>query len=127
MLTRAVRLSGLCLAIFFGSCAGLPVDSDDLREADALNRQAEQLHKQGRTAEAIPLAEKMLAIYEKNLGPDDPKVARSLNNLAFLYMTTGAYTKAEPLFTRALAIAEKALGPEHPDVATCLSNLAGVY
>jgi CHAT domain-containing protein/tetratricopeptide (TPR) repeat protein len=127
MLTRALRLSGLCLAVFLGSCAGLPVDSDDLREADALNRQVEQLHKQGRIAEAIPLAQKMLAIYEKILGPDDPKVARSLNNLAFLYMATGAFTKVEPLLTRALVIEEKALGPEHREVATSLDNLARLY
>jgi len=127
MLTRPVRLSGLCLAIFLGSCVGLPVDPDDLREADALNRQAIQLYNQGRIAVAIPLAQKSLAINEKVLGPDDPKVARSLNNLAFLYRATATYAKAEPLLVRALAITEKALGPEHREVATVLDNLAYLY
>ena len=40
---------------------------------------------QGRYAEAQPLYERSLAIWEQTLGADHPSVATSLNNLAGLY------------------------------------------
>ena len=51
-------------------------------EAAALNQQVLQLYSQGRYSEAIPLAQRTLAIVEKALGPDNPDVATALNNLA---------------------------------------------
>ncbi|MEN9216312.1 MAG: tetratricopeptide repeat-containing protein, partial [Gloeomargarita sp. HHBFW_bins_162] len=78
-------------------------------------------------SEAIPLAQRSLAIREKALGPDHPDVATSLNNLAGLYELQGNYTQVLPLYQRSLAIREKALGPDHPDVAHSLNNLAGLY
>ena len=103
----------LCLVLFV-SCPGL---AQDLDEAAALNQQVTQLYKQGRFSEALPLAQRALAIREKALGPDHPGVAESLNNLAVLYQGQGRYVDAEPLYKRSLAIREKALGPNHPDVA----------
>ena len=73
------------------------------------------------------MAQQVLAIREKALGPDHPDVAQALNNLAVLYYKQGRYAEAEPLYKRALAIGEKALGPDHPDVATALNNLAELY
>ena len=101
--------------------------SAELQEAEKLNQQVEQLYQQGKYTEAIPLAEKALAIREKVLGGEHPDVATSLNNLALLYDSQGNYTKAEPLYTRALAILEKVLGKEHPDVALSLNNLGRLY
>ena len=101
--------------------------SAELQEAEKLNQQVMQLYRQGKYREAIPLAEKVLAIIEKILGEEHPDVATSLNNLAALYQAQGNYTKAEPLYRRALAIYEKVLGEEHPDVATSLNNLAQLY
>ena len=86
-------------------------------EAAALNAKATELSRAGKYADAIPLAQRALAIREKALGPDHPDVALSLNNLALLYRNQGRYAEAEPLYKRSLAIREKALGPDHPDVA----------
>jgi tetratricopeptide (TPR) repeat protein len=73
---------------------------------------------------ARPLFERVLAIYEKVLGPEAPDTATSLNNLASLRQDQGDLAEAQPLFERALAIREKVLGPEHPDTAWSLNNLA---
>ena len=100
---------------------------NDLQKATSLNQQLIQLYRQGRYSEAIPVAEKVLTIREKVLGPDHSDVAESLNNLAELYRTLGDYTKAEPFYKRSLAIYENVLGPEHPYVAISLNNLARLY
>ena len=101
--------------------------SAELEEATLLDKQVEQLYKEGKYTQAIPLAERELAIREKILGKEHPDVATSLNDLARLYQEQGSYEKAEPLFVRSLAIREKVLGKEHPDVATSLINLAALY
>jgi hypothetical protein len=98
-----------------------------INEATALNQQIIQLYSQGRYSEAIPLAQRVLTIREKELGPDDLEVATALNNLASLYRAQGRYADSEPTFKRALAIREKRLGPDNPDVAKSLNNLAGLY
>jgi tetratricopeptide (TPR) repeat protein len=95
--------------------------------ADELNKKVVELYQAGKYAEAIPLAQQALAIYEKALGPDHPDVPTALTNLAALHYQQGRYVEAEPLLKRALAIREKALGPDHPDVATALNNLAELY
>ena len=134
----AVFLVGLFLSVPRAALA------QGLDEAATLNQQVLQLYSQGRYSEAIPLAQRALAIREKALGSDHPEVAQSLNNpaelyrvqvevvislnnLAELYRIQGRYADAEPLFKRSLAINEKALGPEHPNVATSLNNLAALY
>jgi CHAT domain-containing protein/Tfp pilus assembly protein PilF len=96
-------------------------------EAAQVNRRVIELYQAGRYAEAIPLAQWVLANREKALGADHPDVAAALNNLAALYRAQGRHADAEPLYERALAIREKALGPDHPDVAAALNNLAALY
>ncbi|MBA3240675.1 MAG: CHAT domain-containing protein, partial [Acidobacteria bacterium] len=75
----------------------------------------------------MPLAERVLAIREKELSAEHPDVAESLNNLALVYKAKGDYGRAEPLYQRTLAIDEKALGAEHPNVAQSINNLADLY
>ncbi|NJO61976.1 MAG: tetratricopeptide repeat protein, partial [Richelia sp. RM2_1_2] len=81
--------------------------SPELQEAERLNQQVVKLYQEGKYAEAIPLAEKALAIREKVLGKEHPDVATSLNNLAGLYESQGNYSSSEPLYLRSLAIREK--------------------
>ena len=58
----------------------------DPRLARSLNNLA-VIHKElGRYAEAVPLAQRALALWEAALGPNHPDVAAGLNNLANLYM-----------------------------------------
>jgi tetratricopeptide (TPR) repeat protein len=92
-----------------------------------MNRQATELNKQGRSAEALPLAKQVLAIFEKALGPDHPSVAVALGNLAQIYVQQKQYDLAEPLYKRCAAILEKARDSGHPDLGFVLANLADLY
>ena len=102
--------------------------AESTEDLSALNRQVVELYRVGKYAEAILIAQRVLAISEKKaLGPDHPYVAGALNNLAEMYLNQGHYAEAEPLFKRSLSIREKGLGPDHPDVANSLNNLAELY
>ena len=102
-------------------------EENSLQKAIELNQEATRLGQQGRYAEAIPLAERILVIREKVLGPEHAGTAMALNNLALLYVNMGTFDKAESLFRRSLTIIEKVMGPEHPNTATSLNNLAELY
>jgi tetratricopeptide (TPR) repeat protein len=115
------------LLLSFALPAAAQEQESQLAEANRLNQQVIQLYQAGHVAEAVPLAQRVLAIDEKALGPDHPNVATALGNLASLYQAKGDYERAEPLYQRALAIYAKALGAEHPAVATSLNNLALLY
>jgi tetratricopeptide (TPR) repeat protein len=121
----------IALAVFLGLVTafgvGVELAHSQTKEVEALIEQYIKLEKQGRYSEAIPLAQRALAIFEKSLGPDHPNVAASLNNLAELYLNQGRYADAVPLFKRSLAIKEKTLGPDHPKVASSLNSLAVLY
>jgi tetratricopeptide (TPR) repeat protein len=95
--------------------------------ARLLNQAGLYLSERARYAEAEPLYQQALAIWEKALGREHPDVATGLNNLALLYKSQGKYAEAEPLYQRALKIREKSLGPDHSDVAQSLNNLAVLY
>jgi len=99
----------------------------ELQKATVLNKQVDQLCDRGKYGEATVVAEQVLKIREKVLGPEHPDTARSLNILARLYDEQANYAAAKPLYQRALKIREKVLGPEHSDTATSLNNLAQVY
>ena len=69
----------------------------DIAEARRLTGQVVQYYATGRYQEAIPLAQRALAITEKARGPEHPDTAVSLNNLAMLYQAISAYAEAAPL------------------------------
>lgn len=104
-----------------------PQQSSALEEADRLDKRAHQLFNDRRFDEAISLEIKVLAILEKELGPNDLVFGDAVHNLALLYDEIQDYTRAEPLHKRALAIRERALGLEHPRVADALNSLALSY
>jgi tetratricopeptide (TPR) repeat protein len=104
-----------------------PALAQTVVDADRFNAEVMRLYRKGSYAEAVSIAERVLAIREKTLGLDHPDVGKALNNLAALYTTQGRYSDAEPLYKRTITILEKALGPEHPDVGKALGNLAGLY
>ncbi|HSR77339.1 MAG TPA: CHAT domain-containing tetratricopeptide repeat protein [Xanthobacteraceae bacterium] len=121
----------IVLAVFLGlaDAAGIDVKLalSQTKEAQALNKQYLKLYEQGRYSEAIPLAQRVLAIVEKSLGPNHPDVGTLLYDIATLYYAQGRYAEAEALFKRSLAIGEKSFGPDNPRVASVLSNLAALY
>jgi CHAT domain-containing protein/Tfp pilus assembly protein PilF len=125
---RIIR--GALIFLVLLSCALVTAAQEQeaqIAEANRLGQEAVKLYQAGRYAEAVPLAERSLAIREKALGPEHPTVATSVSNLATMYRAKGDFGRALPLYQRALAIYEKALGPEHPNVASALSNLGNLY
>ena len=72
--------------------------------ANTLNNLALLYQAQGSYAEAEPLYQRSLAIWEKALGPDHPDVATSLENYGELQRKMGRDAEAEKLEARAEAI-----------------------
>ena len=102
----------------------------EFEKSTLLMNQVEDLNRQGRYAEAIPVAEQIVAINEKALGTDHPDIVGSLSWLAFLYQNDGDDKKAESIYRRAIAICEtykQTTGQDHPDMATLLKNLSWIY
>lgn len=62
------------------------------------------LQKQGRNAEAEPLARWALETREARFGANAEPVARSLNQMATIYLALGRFNQAEPLLRRVLAM-----------------------
>ena len=78
-------------------------------------------------AQAIAVAEPLLADQERVLGPDHPDTLASRNDLALAYRAAGRVAEAIPLFERTLAESERVLGPDHPSTLTSRNNLAYAY
>ena len=119
----AIAVAGLVCGIVLLDTAGAQTIADAAR----LNAEVLRLHQAGKYAQATEIAKRVVAIYERQLGPGHRDVGTALNNLAELYRIQGRAAEAEPLFRRGLAIRERALGPGHPDVAQTLNNLAWLY
>ena len=124
----AVTTLGLLGLMFV--CVCRPVSAQDqnaqMVEADRLFKKVDELHSAGRYAEAIPLAERVLAIYEKTVGPEHPSSAGPLYTLGELSRLQGDYARAEPLLLRTLAIQEKAI-PGKPLVGDTHVSLGLLY
>jgi len=112
------------LVVGIGTIGVRAQGADDLA---ALSRRVSQLHSQGKYAEAIPLAERYVALARRKHGEEHTEFATAISWLAALYEKQGRTAEAEPLMKRDLAITEKALGPDHPDVGQSLNNLAFLY
>jgi len=97
------------------------------REAAALEAQETALINAERYQEALPLAQRVLAISEATWGPDNPKTANSVFNVALINQYLGNDADAAALFQRALATYQKALGAEHPSVADATEHIAFLY
>ena len=91
---------------------------------DALSAKAEALYKAGKHSEAAAIAERAVAVAERQFGPDHLAMAAPLDDVARLRHRLGRYAEAEPVYRRSLAIRERALGAEHLDVAATLNELA---
>ena len=73
-------------------------------DVNKLTAEFARLYKERRYQEAIPVAEKILAIRENTLGPVHPGTATAINNLAGLYAATGRLADSLSPMLRAQAI-----------------------
>jgi CHAT domain-containing protein len=92
-----------------------------------LTQQAEQLHQQGKAAQAIPVAQQALQAAVSTFGPADRRVGLSLNALGLLYKDLDDLSEADSCFRRSLAILKSADGPNSRDAGAVLLNLADLY
>jgi CHAT domain-containing protein/Tfp pilus assembly protein PilF len=92
-----------------------------------LDTQIEELQKQGKTNESVPLAQEAVRIAEATFGPQHANTATALQKLGAAYTALGNYPEGERLLNRALAIREKVFGPEAAlPVAESLNSLGEV-
>ncbi len=114
---------GAGAALVAAAPAAKPGAEDDPRQ---LLARAEALASQGDLGQAETLHDRVLAIYQRTLGQEDPLTATGWSNLGNVRYLQGKFSEAEAAHRRALSIREKALGAAHPDTATSLNNLANV-
>lgn len=100
--------------------------ANDPRLTITLECLAELLFKQRKFAQAEPLCERTLQIYENTIGPGHPDVGILANNLAMLYHMQDKFEQAETLYKKALNVQTKALGAKHPEVINLLGNYANL-
>ena len=93
-------------------------------EAARQQAEAEQLYKNGKYGEAIPPAERALAMREKALGPDHPSVANDLQNYGTMLKAANRDAEAEPLLARAKAIRDKRGRSDPPAASTAPATRA---
>jgi len=100
---------------------------EQLRVAEAVNRDFLRLDDERQFTEAIEAGRKALEIRGEILGDEHPDYATSLFNLADTYESVAEYAKAEPLYIQSLAIRERIFGKEHPSYGLTLNDLAYRY
>ena len=98
--------------------------SDDL--ANLVNR-TKALYDAGRSREAIPLADYLVAHADEVFGDHPQNLAASFEVAGMVYQDQGLYAKAEPLLKRVILIRENALGRDHLHVALAYNNLALLF
>jgi tetratricopeptide (TPR) repeat protein len=77
-----------------------------------------------RLDEAHDLLTGVLAVYERELGPDHYETAVTLHNLGSLQFREAAFADATATLQRAYELKMTTLGHQHPDLAITMYNLA---
>jgi tetratricopeptide (TPR) repeat protein len=114
-------MAGAILSLVF--CLATPVAAQRVEDLNGV----QQLHQAGKYAEATLLAQQVVALREKELGPDHPDIVWVLMQLAELYREQGRLADAEVLYRRSLAIRENAFGADHLRVGQSLGDLGALY
>ena len=117
MLVYWCRALSVLVLLHLASC------TDTGLEAQQLAKQAEDLYSANKYAEALPIAQRVVELRERDSGPNSPATASALLEVGRLHIALGVYAEAQPVLRRALAIRERALGAEHPDTAFAMHTL----
>jgi TonB family protein len=102
--------------------ASSPPSQAELQEALKHNESVKQLYAAGNYKEALPQAERVLALLEKARGDEDPLVGGALHNLALLHLALKKFDKVEPVFERILVRREKSRLATSPATLGILIN-----
>ncbi|MEU7511640.1 tetratricopeptide repeat protein [Streptomyces sp. NPDC042898] len=115
---------------FWGDFAGASVrilGEDHPYTLEATANLAVARWRAGRSAEAIALEERVLAVRTRVLGPEHVHTLRSKSNLATSYRQAGRLVEATELMEQVLADHERLFGPEHHGSMAARSNLVVHY
>lgn len=113
-----------CLAVLLVAFAAfLPAPAQEARWAQ-MSQQVEQLRQQGRTAQAIQLAQQTVQVAAATFGPQDRRVGLSLDALGVLLTDQDDFADAETSLRRALDILQKSAGPQSKEAGQTLLHLA---
>lgn len=119
---RMASAAGLALAITTLLATPALAQKGDLAAQGA---RINALNQAGKYAEALPLAQAMVASLEK--ANDGRELSAALNNLGQVHAGQGRDDLAEPVYKRAIALMEKSLGRDIGLIAPELNNLAALY
>jgi non-specific serine/threonine protein kinase/serine/threonine-protein kinase len=99
-------------------------------QGDMLQTMGQVLQHNGRYADAEPLLEHAVAVWERRVGAgareNEDRLAGSLEALGSLYAATGRHADAARLLERAVATTERIYGVDDPRTAGSLGTLAGL-
>jgi TonB family protein len=106
------------------STANSTEQAAELKEAESLRQQIFKLYGQKEFKEALPLAERALALTSRTLPDSDPRVTSAVINLAELHLALKKFGEAETLYQRILSAHEKAQQPDQKKLGEILERLA---
>jgi tetratricopeptide (TPR) repeat protein len=92
-MAKIKRTGVIVLAALVYWATGAPSFAQGGDPAAALQARVKELDRLGKYSEAIPLAQRVLALREKALGPTHIGVAAALNDLANLYAADARYAE----------------------------------
>jgi CHAT domain-containing protein len=92
-----------------------------------MSEQVQQLRKEGRISQAIPLAQQTVQVAQATFGPNDRHVGLSLDELGVPLSDQDDFAGAEAALRRALSIFQKISAPQSKDVGAALLSLAKFY
>lgn len=123
----AILLASHLLAHSFGTKENISFDqqeaaaqrdisSSELARADQLQAEVVRFFKEKQYEKAQALANQILEIREKSLGPDHPMVAVSLQNIAEILIARKKLKEAADVYRRCLTIYEKTSDVNNPQL-----------
>jgi CHAT domain-containing protein/Tfp pilus assembly protein PilF len=110
-----------------GQTPPAPSSGSGLEGMPELNSRLIELFQSGRYQEAVPVAEELLALADRNLPPRSGEKSMIMAVLAELYKATGKLPQAAELYLQAIDIQREVYGVESREVAAGLNNLGLVY
>jgi tetratricopeptide (TPR) repeat protein len=135
MMGFAVRYARPALVIFLwimvlgaGFCLDAPpAAAQSNSQIDAALRGMLDAYHSGRGAEAVPLAERHLAMVQRRYGENHAKYGNALFWMAQIYSGQGRYLEAEPIIKLAIANVERTAPPGDNEIGNYYSSLAHLY
>ncbi|KAI4161334.1 MAG: hypothetical protein LQ342_005001 [Letrouitia transgressa] len=80
----------------------------------------------GRFQEVVQLMERVVEVYKRTLGEENPNTLRSMYNLANSYRKAGRQ-EALQLTERIVEVYKRTIGEEHPDTLRSIQSLSVIY